>query len=107
MKVLLLNDPLPTAVFSASDRIAIGAMQAAHEAGLSIPGHLSIVGLDDIEVAAYLNPPLTTVRQSFPQLATLGMQTLLAILKGDKLDQGQIVLEPTLVLRESTAPLKY
>jgi len=106
MKVLLLNDPIPTAVFAASDRIAIGAMQAAYEAGLSIPGHISIVGLDDIEVAAYQIPPLTTVRQSFPQLATLGMNTLLAILKGDGLDQRQIILEPTLVLRESTAPLR-
>jgi LacI family transcriptional regulator len=102
-KILDCGAP-PTAVFAASDRMAIGAMRALHEAGLDVPGDISVMGLDDIEVAAFQSPPLTTVRQSFAHLATLAVQLLLDILAGRIPDQFQIVLEPALVVRRSTAP---
>jgi LacI family transcriptional regulator len=105
-QALLNTGPRPTGVFAASDRLAIGAMYAAHQAGLSIPEDISFVGLDDIEVAAYQNPPLTTVRQSFTQLATLGMQLLLALLNGEEPENNQLVLKPQLVVRASTTTVR-
>jgi DNA-binding LacI/PurR family transcriptional regulator len=103
MQQLLTHQPRPTAVFAANDLMAIGAMRAADEAGLRVPCDISIVGVDDIEVAAFQTPPLTTICQPFAQLATLGVQLLLDILVGKELVQPQIVIEPTLVVRQSTA----
>jgi DNA-binding LacI/PurR family transcriptional regulator len=85
--------------------MAIGAMRAADEAGLRVPQDISIVGVDDIEVAAFQTPPLTTICQPFTQLATLGVQLLLDILAGKELVQSQIVVEPTLIVRQSTTRL--
>lgn len=105
MQRILANHPRPTAVFAANDLIAIGAMHAIDEAGLRAPDDISIVGVDDIQVAAFQTPPLTTVRQPFTQLATLGVQLLLDILAGKALAQSQFVIEPTLITRRSTARL--
>jgi LacI family transcriptional regulator len=102
MKQLLASRPYPTAVFAANDLMAIGAMRAVDEAGLRVPQDISIVGVDDIEVAAFQTPPLTTICQPFTQLATLGVQLLLDILAGKELVQSQIVIEPTLIVRQST-----
>jgi DNA-binding LacI/PurR family transcriptional regulator len=105
MQRLLTYQPRPTAVFAANDLMAIGAMRAVAEAGLQVPHDISIVGVDDIEVAAFQTPPLTTLRQPFTQLATSGVQLLLDILAGKELVQPQIVIEPTLIVRQSTAQL--
>ena len=103
-QILACSAERPTAIFSANDRMAIGAMRAIDEAGLRVPADISIVGLDDIEVAAFQTPPLTTVRQSFTEMATLGVQLLLDVLAGKELAEKHIVLKPTLVVRQSTAP---
>jgi len=103
MKRILEHEPHPTALFAANDRMAIGAMQAIQEAGLRVPGDISVVGLDDIEVAAYQNPPLTTVRQSFVELATLAVRLLLALIEKDQPAETQLVIEPELIERQSTA----
>lgn len=102
MQAILSGGRRPTAVFAASDRMAIGAMLAVHEAGLKVPGDISIVGLDDIEVAAFQNPPLTTIRQSFARLGTVSVELLLATLHGREPEQKQLRLEPALVVRFST-----
>lgn len=102
MKILLAEAPGLTAVFAANDRLAIGAMQAAYEAGRCIPDEISFIGLDDIEVAAYQIPPLTTIRQSFSELARLGVNRLLAILGDTEDELTQIVIPPTLIERAST-----
>jgi len=104
MQRILACPELPTAIFSANDRMAIGAMRAIDEAGLRVPQDISIVGLDDIEVAAFQTPPLTTVRQSFTEMATLGVKLLLDVLAGKEPSERHIVLQPTLVVRQSTAP---
>jgi hypothetical protein len=96
--------PRLTGVFAANDRMAIGAMRAIYEAGSRVPDDISVVGLDDIEVAAYQSPPLTTVRQSFTELATRALQLLLEILDGKEPDQPHVVLEPTLIVRQTSAP---
>jgi LacI family transcriptional regulator len=102
MQELLILQPCPTAVFCANDRMAIGAIRAAIEAGLQVPDDLSIMGLDDLEIAPYQNPPLTTVRQSLAALATQAVQLLLDILAEREPVQTQVVLAPVLVVRHST-----
>jgi DNA-binding LacI/PurR family transcriptional regulator len=104
MQEILRNPEQPTALFAANDRMAIGALLAAVDAGLRVPEDLSIIGLDDIEVAAYHNPPLTTLRQSFESLATLGIQILIDLLAGKEPEQPNIIIEPELVVRRSTGP---
>ena len=104
MQHILAGSGCPTAVFAANDRMAIGAMRAIAEAGLCVPQDISIVGLDDIEVAAFQTPPLTTVRQSFTQMARLGVELLFNVLAGTPPAQPHVVLEPVLIVRQSTAP---
>jgi len=103
MQTLLKENPLPTAVFAANDRVAIGAMGAITQAGLRIPQDISIVGVDDIEFATYQTPPLTTVRQSLEDIATSGIKTLLDILEKREPVQTHIAFEPLLIVRGSTA----
>jgi DNA-binding LacI/PurR family transcriptional regulator len=103
MQSLLEMRRQPTAVFASNDRLAIGAMRAIVEAGLHIPEDISVVGVDDIEFAAYQTPPLTTVRQSLTDVATLGIKILLGILRGETPAQTQVVFEPMLVVRQSTS----
>lgn len=104
MQRILAGNGCPTAIFAANDRMAFGAMRAIAEAGLRVPHDISVVGLDDIEVSAFQTPPLTTVRQSFTQMARLGVELLLNLLAGTQPEQPHVVLEPTLVVRQSTAP---
>ena len=93
-----------TAVFVAGDLLAIGAMRALREAGRQIPADISLMSIDDIDLAQYLYPPLTTISQSIPQMATLGVQLLLDLIAGKKPEQTQIVIEPKAVIRQSTVP---
>lgn len=102
----ILKQQTPTAIFASNDRMAIGAMQALNETGLRVPDDVSVMGLDNIEVAAYQNPPLTTVNQSFAELATLAIQLLLTLIDKKELKEKQIVLEPELIQRQSTASIK-
>jgi len=104
MQRLLDRVPDLTAMFAATDQAAIGAMHAIHDAGLQVPDDVSVVGLDNIEVAAFQNPPLTSIQQFLGQMGTLGVQMLLDILTGKEPAQPQIILEPELIVRQSTAP---
>ena len=101
---ILSDDALPTAIFASNDRLAIGAMRAIQDGGLQVPGDISIVGVDDIEVCQYLNPPLTTVRQPLLDMARVGIDMLLSLIRGEQPAAMQVLLEPTLTLRQSTAP---
>lgn len=102
---LLLAEPEPpTAVVCYNDLIAIGALRAARNAGLRVPDDLSIVGFDDIEMAAWTDPPLTTIRQPTGLLGRWAVERLAAALRGEAIDAAPVALEPTLVLRASTAP---
>ncbi len=104
MQKMLRTSPLPTAVFAANDRMAIGAIQAIYEAGLRVPEDISVIGLDDIEVSAYHIPALTTIRQPFAVLATRAIQILLDVIQGNQPDLSTNLIEPVLVQRASTAP---
>jgi len=103
MRRILAKGQTPTAVFAAGDALAIGAMRAIRETGLRVPEDVSMVGVDDLDVAAFQNPPLTTIRQSIHELAVLGLQLLFDILDGKEPEQTNIVMKPALVVRQSTS----
>jgi LacI family transcriptional regulator len=94
-----------TAIFCFNDIAAIGAIRALKDAGLSVPGDVSVVGFDDIESAAYGTPSLTTVRQPLMEMGKRGAQVLLErIADREKAFPAEIVMAPELVVRESTGP---
>jgi DNA-binding LacI/PurR family transcriptional regulator len=92
-----------TAIFSSNDQMALGLIHAIHEAGLNVPGDVSVVGFDDIPEAAHFWPPLTTVRQDFAELGRRCIARLLQGLTGDS-ESYQGTIAPELVVRKSTAP---
>ena len=96
-------EPDFTAVFAANDRMALGLIHAFTERGIRVPQDVSVVGFDDVPDARHFLPPLTTVRQDFRALGTLGVATLLAELESDDVPQRSLI-EPELVVRQSTAP---
>ena len=93
-----------SAVFVCNDLMAIGALRAAHECGVEVPEALSIVGFDDIELAAYTSPPLTTVAQPKARIGALAVDMLLERLRGVRVETRQVMLQPELRVRSSTAP---
>ena len=107
MQALLERTRAFTAVFCFNDIAAIGAIRALKDAGLSVPGDVSVVGFDDILSAAYATPSLTTVRQPLEQMGRRGAQVLLErIGDREKKFDSEIVMSPDLVVRESTGPAK-
>lgn len=102
MKELLSGTVRPTAVFVASDVVAAGAILAIRRAGLRIPEDVSIVGFDDIPMAEYLDPPLTTVRLPAFGLGWAAGERLIRLIRGEELDQNGLFLESQLVIRDST-----
>lgn len=95
-----------TAIFAATDILAIGAMQAAHRLGIRIPSELSILGYDGVMESAITFPALTTVRQPIQEMGELSAQTLLTHIRQPSAPTQQIVLENSLLLRASTAPVR-
>jgi LacI family transcriptional regulator len=94
-----------SAIFCFNDISAIGAIRALKDAGLSVPGDVSVVGFDDIQSAAYSTPSLTTVRQPLLEMGKRGAQVLLErIANRQKPHPTEIVMAPELVVRESTGP---
>lgn len=99
---LIAHSPRPTAIVAGNDLIAMGILDAAASAGLSVPRDLSVVGYDDIVYAAYTAPPLTTVRQPVERVAAEIVRLLLSRIEDTDAAARSIVLEPQLVLRSST-----
>jgi LacI family transcriptional regulator len=92
-----------TAVFAGNDMMALGAMRALTEDGLSLPGDVSVVGYDDIPLAAFVNPSLTTIRQPVYEIGhTAAEQLVTALLQHRPLAQGRVILDVRLVERLST-----
>jgi len=93
-----------TAVFVANDQMAIGVLHAFAEAGIAVPGDVSVVGFDDIPEAAYLNPALTTIRQDFQAIGQRAIDLVTATLDGSTTNVP--LLPPELIVRDSTAATK-
>jgi DNA-binding LacI/PurR family transcriptional regulator len=101
-RLLALPEP-PTAVFCYNDMQAIGALRAIREHGWTVPGDLSVVGLDDLFLASYTAPPLTTIQQPKHQMGRMAAEILLQLLSGGKPD-SHVTLAGTLIVRQTTAP---
>jgi LacI family transcriptional regulator len=103
----LLDRPdRPTAVFAANDVQAVGVMKAARALGLKIPDELALVGGDDIELAEFLEVPLTTFHQPAREIGSLGAQILLDRLRGEQAEPRRIVLTPRLIVRRSSGGVR-
>ncbi|MBD1576478.1 substrate-binding domain-containing protein [Vibrio sp. S11_S32] len=98
---LAQGSSLPTALFACNDMMAMGLINAASQDGLHIPNDISVIGYDDIQLAKYITPSLTTIHQPKHQLGKTAVDTLLARLNEPKSPQQIVQLEPTLVARHS------
>lgn len=103
MKLLTLADP-PSAVFVSGDEMAIGAIKAVKEAGLRVPQDISIIGFDDISIAKYTDPPLTTIRQDTDRIGRQAAVLLLDEIDGNSKSYRAKVIPVNLVKRDSCQP---
>jgi LacI family transcriptional regulator len=95
-----------TALFAYNDTSAVGAMFVLHQAGLRVPEDVSVVGFDDIAVASFAIPPLTTVRQPLLEMGAVASQTLLDRIEERAPFVSEIALAPELIIRHSTGPAR-
>jgi LacI family transcriptional regulator, repressor for deo operon, udp, cdd, tsx, nupC, and nupG len=103
---LAASGELPTAVFAQNDRMAIGLMRAARDAGLSVPSDLSVAGFDDMPLASYFDPPLTTFPQNMDAIGAAAADLLIQAVENPSQPTQHILLPPTeLIMRSSTAPI--
>jgi len=95
----------PTAIAAFNDLMAFGAMSAAQERGLSVGKQISITGFDNIPMAEHAHPTLTTVQQPIYQIGRRVCELLIRTIRNEPLDETQVILKPTLIVRRSTGPV--
>ena len=100
--LLALAEP-PTAIVCYNDMTALGVLRTVRAHGLRIPDDISVVGFDDLFIASYTDPPLTTVRQPRRRMGLLAMESLLQLMQGQNPSQA-ITVAAELVIRESSGP---
>jgi DNA-binding LacI/PurR family transcriptional regulator len=100
-ELLVLPEP-PTAVFCYNDMTALGALRSIHMRGRRVPEDISVVGFDDLFLASYMQPALTTVRQPMRRMGLLAMESLFRLMSGEDAEI-RITVEPELIVRDSTA----
>jgi LacI family transcriptional regulator len=103
-RALLSAPDRPTAIVTGNDLQALGVYQAARELRLHIPEDVSVVGFDDLPVAQWVSPPLTTIRQPLVEMAVTAAELTLSMARGETPSQPRVELTTELVIRESTAP---
>ena len=97
---LLESGPAFDAVFAVTDLVAIGALRALADAGVPVPGTVSVVGFDDMPLAAYVTPALTTVQQNVAAAADALIQAIVGLIEGHPVEQSSLIA-PKLVVRQS------
>ena len=100
-KLLSLEQP-PTAVFAFNDQMAIGAIKAVKDFGKKVPENVAVVGFDNLEIASFFNPEITSIDQPRYKIGEMAMTLLLKLMNGEKLDRKKIVLADELIIRESS-----
>jgi len=103
---LLSNREQFTAVVAFNDMSAIGAIRALQDSGMQVPADVSVTGFDDINAAAFSNPRLTTIRQPLANMGRMAAQCVLNRIHGRERFRKQIIVEPELVVRESTRAIQ-
>lgn len=104
-KILIAQRDLPDAIFYANDEMAVGGMKAFKEAGIRVPEDISIVGFDDIFLAEYVHPSLTTIRQPKYEIGALATHLILQILDGQEVDH-EFMMSTELIVRQSAGQVK-
>ncbi|ULT57025.1 LacI family transcriptional regulator [Neobacillus drentensis] len=104
-KLLSLENP-PTAVFSSNDDMAVGALNAVFAKGLTVPGDISVIGFDDIQIARYTNPSLTTVKKPIEKISRLGAEKILKAIESQEIKGEKIFVETELMIRKSVSTWK-
>lgn len=99
----LMSTGMPTAIFAANDGMAIGALKALSDLGISVPSQMSLVGFDDVPEAAFLIPGLTTVSQDFEELGRQCIKLLVSLINHEPQSEVQVAIKPELIVRGSTA----
>lgn len=92
----------PSALFAASDAMAVGALKAIHEAGLTVPADISVIGFNDVSVAKYVTPALSTIQVPTEWMGELALETMTQIEKDEAPVPRKITIGTKLILREST-----
>jgi len=103
-RLLLGQDPPPTAIFAGNDEAAFGALFTAQEQGLRVPDELSICGYDDLAFSRNIWPGLTTMHQPVEEIVETATRLLIAILKGKEPERRQVIVSARLVVRGSSGP---
>lgn len=101
-KQLLAQYPEITGIIACNDLMALGAISAAQDRGLKVGKDIAIAGFDDIPASAFSNPPLTTIRQPIYNIGERLIEMLMQVIQKQSLDAPHILLQPTLVIRESS-----
>jgi DNA-binding LacI/PurR family transcriptional regulator len=101
-QTLLSKPETPTAIIAADDVVALGVMAAAQDQGLEIGQDLAITGYGDILLAEYAQPPLTTIHRPTYAFGQQAGQMLIARLNGEKVEHKRVIVEPSLVIRQSS-----
>lgn len=100
---MVRSDDMPTAILCTNDYHALGALSACREMGIDVPGQLSVVGFDDLEIAAFVTPPLTTVRVPAREIGAAAGEVIADVLANGAAPRS-IEFDGTLIVRRSTAP---
>ena len=99
-------DEQPTALFCANDEMAIGALKGLKEKGLKVPDNISVTGFDDLDMANYCDPPLTTIRQPAVRMGEEAAELLFRIIEGEQPKLTEYILPFEIIIRESTRAVK-
>ncbi|MCP5096661.1 MAG: LacI family transcriptional regulator [Chloroflexi bacterium] len=102
---LAKSGAMPTAVFAQNDQMAVGVMKAATELGRKVPEQLSVIGIDDVPLAAYFSPPLTTMRQNFVSIGKEAVQLLMLAIDKPESPKQNKQHPAELIIRGSTSPI--
>lgn len=100
---LLARQQVFTAVFAASDHMAVGCVKALWDSGLRVPEDISVIGFDNLSITEYSTPPITTVNQPRYEMGRLAAQKICAMLAGQPMQQPHVILQHSIVCRSSTA----
>ncbi|NNG65819.1 LacI family DNA-binding transcriptional regulator [Caldanaerobacter subterraneus] len=103
---MLKGEITPTAIFAISDIMAMGAINAIFDSGLSCPEDVSVIGFDNIDLSEATRPPLTTVSQPMYEIGAIAARMLIKIISGEKVEEAQVILRHKLVLRNSVISVK-
>lgn len=106
MKELLIEEKRPTAIFAANDSLAVGCYRAIQESGLRIPEDISVVGFNDISMAKYLTPPLTTIHVHMNFMGRKAVKMLAELIQQERSVNIHVSVATDLVIRESVSRIE-